>query len=668
MSRRQKILDFSTIANPRWRLVAREYFMSRLAPLHPAVAVLPRAFRTPLDPTSAYHLLRPLTAWFAYLTSEGVTTLYQVSQTHCDTFLQEVSRTKTDPGRSVSLSTLTGYVRSTQNLTLYSEILSDTYRPGFRPWGNRSAPEVTGYSKPTANLVPPVPDELLRPLLAGTRYLLEVVGPHLAAETRAVRAVDRGEATFGFVVKPNDREGLRETIERLRLQGVPAPRISPSGFAHRAHHGWDPSDPLFHLSWHPAVVDTGGTMKHRPDLEQFRPELERWIAECGIEPPWGRGAAQVARADTGEAVPWTLPMDRIALQHMGYIVLSAAFFVTAALSGMRPSELHELTAGAHQREERPGGTRYRVVSRRHKGEAFGGVEDAWVVIEDVYRALEMAQQITGLAPGELLFAKSSNTAHVRYTRMRQWINGPSGRRLGLEPIPDGPVHPQALRRTLALMIAQRPHGLMAAKVQLKHISVATTEGYAARPGGHQAAFLAEVSAVEEAEHTRLTVEAYDQYRQGILPTGKGARDLIATFQAVDHALDRQEPGPVTVIDDRRVERLLKAKAKNLHVGVGNYCWFTDPRKALCLTLAGNTEATEPLLGLCDSARCSQATHHPRHREVWADHAEQTRVVFLGNPRLSKHERDRAQASFDRSIRIVNEIDTAASEQDDPDGQ
>jgi hypothetical protein len=35
-----------------------------------------------------------------------------------------------------------------------------------------------------------------------------------------------------------------------------------------------------------------------------------------------------------------------------------------------------------------------------------------------------------------------------------------------------------LRRKLALSIAHRPGGLLAAKVALKHISVATTEGYA----------------------------------------------------------------------------------------------------------------------------------------------------------------------------------------------
>ncbi|MDJ0463004.1 hypothetical protein [Streptomyces sp. H27-C3] len=186
----------------------------------------------------------------------------------------------------------------------------------------------------------------------------------------------------------------------------------------------------------------------------------------------------------------------------------------------------------------------------------------------------------------------------------------------------------------------------------------------ARPGGHQAAFSAEVAAEEEAEHLRLTVAAYEDYQRGILPSGHGARDLIASFKAVDRALDRHDPGSVTVIDDRRVERILKAKAKSLHVGVGNYCWFSDPAKALCLKLAGTPDADEPLIGMCDSARCPQATHHPQHRQVWADHAETTQGVFLGNPQLSKPERARAQAAFDRATRIVTEIDAASIEDEE----
>jgi hypothetical protein len=392
----------------------------------------------------------------------------------------------------------------------------------------------------------------------------------------------------------------------------------------------------------------------------LRPELEKWVLQCGVQERWCRNAAPVVRLDTGESLPWTLPMSRSELDTAVHVLTSAAFCLTSALSGMRASELMELSAGCRRKEQRPGaGPRFRLVTRRIKGEAFGGSEDAWVVITDVYQAIGMAEALTAAAPGVRLFSKESNNSNSRLSGLRDWINSEHGQRLGLHPIPEGPVNPRAMRRTLALTIAQRPHGLMAAKVQLKHISIATTEGYAAKPGGHQAAFIAEVTAEEEAEHLRLTLAAYEDYKHGTLPAGRGARELLESFNAVDEILTRHDPGPATVIDDRRVERILKAKAGTLHVGVGNYCWFADPSKALCLKLAGTPEAEEPLIGMCDSARCPQATHHPQHRRVWAEHAENTKTVFLGNPKLSKPERTRAQTTFDRATRILTEIDSVA---------
>ena len=131
-----------------------------------------------------------------------------------------------------------------------------------------------------------------------------------------------------------------------------------------------------------------------------------------------------------------------------------------------------------------------------------------------------------------------------------------------------------------------------------------------------------------------------------------------------HRQRRRDPGPVTVLDDRRVERLLKATAATLHLGVGNYCWFTDPSEALCLKLAGTPEADQPLIGMCDSARCPQATHQARHRPVWAERAQNINSVFLGNPRPSKPEQSRAQAAFDRAQRVLAEIDAAAGTDND----
>ena len=125
---------------------------------------------------------------------------------------------------------------------------------------------------------------------------------------------------------------------------------------------------------------------------------------------------------------------------------------------------------------------------------------------------------------------------VRYTWFRNWVNGPSGQRLGLAPIPDYPVSLRALRRTLAIELAYRPGGVLAAKLHLKHIAVATTEGYASRPGGAQAELLAEVNKHESERNLALLWDEFRNYQQGIMPAGPGARELTEFFAHVDAKL------------------------------------------------------------------------------------------------------------------------------------
>jgi hypothetical protein len=665
MSAHRKILDFTMITNPRWRWVAREYLMARLAPRHPAVATLPQAFRTPINPHSLWADLHLLADWFNHLTDLGISYLADVAQHHCQAYLAVASRGNADPDRRLAPSTITARIRITQVLALYSEILTDSYRPGFIPWACRSADDVAGYIRTAGNSVPPVPDTLLRPLLANCLYLLETIGPHLAAQASAARDADQREAASRRGLRQGEIGPLRHAIEVRCAAGIPAPRVAAPALARRLVDGWDPDDPLLHLGWHPVVVAAAGAMGHRRDLETLRPELQRWVDQCGIVEPWCRDATLVAQHDNGQFVPWAPPMSRQQLATSVHAVSCAAFYLTSALSGMRASELTELRAGCRRQDDLPGGGhRFRLRTRRIKGEPFGGTDDSWVVLHDVYNAIGVVESLTAPAIGDRLFAKASNNSNSQYNALRNWVNGEHGQRLGLDPIPDGPVNPRALRRTLALAIAQRPHGLMAAKVQLKHVSIVTTEGYAARPGGQQASFVAELTAEENAEHLQLTVAAYHDYQRGVLPTGRGARDLVASFHAVEEILARHEPGPATVVDDRRVEGLLRATSRTLHVGVANYCWFTDPGKALCLQLAGTPEADQPLIGMCDSARCPQATHHTQHRAAWAAHAQNTEAVFLGNPRLSKPERARAKAVFDRATRIVAEIDAATGSPED----
>ena len=64
--------------------------------------------------------------------------------------------------------------------------------------------------------------------------------------------------------------------------------------------------------------------------------------------------------------------------------------------------------------------------------------------------------------------------------------------------------------------------------------------------------------------------------------------------------------------------------------------------------------------MCDSARCPQATHHPCHRPVWAEHAGQAKT-FLGSlGPARKTEKARLQADYDRASASLAEIDAAAT--------
>jgi hypothetical protein len=81
-------------------------------------------------------------------------------------------------------------------------------------------------------------------------------------------------------------------------------------------------------------------------------------------------------------------------------------------------------------------------------------------------------------------------------------------------------------------------------------------------------------------------------------------------------------------------------------------------------LEPDTHADRPLAGMCDSARCPQATHHPCHRPVWAEHAAQTKS-FLGSlGPTRKTERTRLQADYDRALYVIADIGAATTPKTD----
>ena len=664
-------LDFTTITDPRRRLVAKEYIYARLAPADPLVAVLPRAYRIPLTLRTCGKRLIEAASWMNWLTGQQIASLGQVTQDHCDRYLIERGRRKDASGTVIGTlddASLRVPAAVIIELAGYGELFTaDRYADHFTPWQGRTSSHVAGIRSGGENKTPPLGQQILQPLLAAAFYLTATLGSHVVALRQMVRQDRLAHQELRC------RRSIRTTPDELHSvlgwhldAGEPLPALGNAGIQARLAMGWAPDDPLLHVSF-TALANTAGARQLDPAIATAgRPAILDALGQVGLARTWARGAPAVTAADGPALVPWTVPLDGRDARNLVGVLHTACLIITAMITGMRSCELKELRVGCRRSTATgPGRIRYRLAGKLIKGQGLGGLDDEWVVVEQVDRTVALAEQLCDdTRPGAPVFG--SFAFSVRYARLRAWVNGPAGQRLGLAPIPDGPVNPSMMRRTLAREIACRPGGLLAAKVHLKHVSAATTEGYASRPGGAQARLLAEIGEFEAERNLGLVAEEYRNYQNGIMQAGPGGRELAAFFNGVESRMAAGAPN--VIASDQHLLNLLSKRAKILHISAGNFCWFSDPSRALCLILAGRTDADAPLTGMCDSARCPQATHHPRHRDVWAGTAA-SGTVFLGMlGRTRKTEQVRLQGEVDRAQRVVDAIDAARADPDPAGGE
>jgi hypothetical protein len=664
------VWDFTDIGNPSWRTTAKEYLFALLAPGHEQVRILPRAYRVPRTLSTCGLRFRELSLWLNWLTGQGISSLAEVQDEHCQRYLQQRRVQRDEHGNTVrDLSPARHLQVATVvlDLAFYQPLFStDGYRPGFYPWAGRTATDVVGFRRVGENKTPTIPDTVLRPMLGAALFIVEAIGPQLVALREEMAAYRRARPRWSLLSMSEQlHHTVTDALDELVTCREPLVETCDATVTQRLRQGWSADDPLLKVNF-AALGHAAGLVPFRAHwLPHLRPDIERAVAAVGLAPLWARRAASITRAGNAGEVVWAQPMSAREVRSLTCIARTASLLVVAAVSGMRTSELMELNVGCRRTEQ---GTsdlaRYRLVSNIVKGQPLGGTTDEWVVVEQAYHAAGLAEQLADDATGAPLFDRFA--FYTRYISFRTWVNGPAGQRLGLEPIPEIRINPRMLRRTLAYELAYRPGGLLAAKIHLKHVSVATTEGYAARPGGAQAKMLAEVAAHEQERNLELVLAEFRNYQNGVLPAGPGAADLIELFDSVDaHLAEQATTAPKTLTSDQETRNLLSKRANVLHLGTANFCWFVDPSRALCLKLAATPTADRPLVGMCDSARCPQATHHSCHRPVWADAVDKT-TTFLGalGPTRTT-ERVRLQAEHARAARVLAEIDAATARQDAP---
>jgi hypothetical protein len=451
--------DFTAITDPRWRLVAKELTMALLAPHHPAVAPLPRAYRTPLHLNSCAGRLNELSRFFGWLAQREITSLTAIDTRTCEAYLH-FRRYVTDDDGTVVGEQSPGIRRAAAQTVIdlvdYRDLFTaDRVRADLRPWGGATATAVAEMrSGREGNTTPAVADEVLQPLLAAALHLIQVLGPHVVELNEQIRQTDRvsslkapGLRRHGSATAIDD---IIEVLACYTSTGTPLPMLEDHDITRRLATGWSPDDPLLPVATGVIARRAGYTQFWARWRHQLHGQLLDTAAAVGVEKTFVRDAAEAPTADGAGMLPWTLPLHRSEAAGLVGIVRTAAIIVLAATSGMRSSELMELRVGCRRPVEEPVGglQRFRIASKIVKGQPLGGTDDEWVIIEPAYRAVELAEQLhDDPREGTVLFGRFAFS--VRYTWFRNWVNSAAGARLGLAPIPEGPVSLRSFGRILS---------------------------------------------------------------------------------------------------------------------------------------------------------------------------------------------------------------------------
>ena len=396
------------------------------------------------------------------------------------------------------------------DLVNYRELFTaDRVAVGLRPWGGvapsavAEMPHGPGRTRPRRSRQRPA-------AAAGRRPLPD--GHHRPARNRLheqVRDADRrwshkhgDHVPLLHAARRTDHAGAR----RLRAAARhPLPLAAEHVIRDRLANGWSPDDPLARLSLGLLARQAGFTQFWSQWIPDMRSRIEETLGAVGAEKPFGRSSPAADRADRQGAVPWTLPLHRPEAVALIGIVRTASIIVLAAVSGMRSSELMELRSrlppsaggvrcpawsatGWPARSSRASRSAAPRRMGRHRARIPG-------------RAARRASPRRPTARDVRCSAGSPSTSATSGSGTGSTAHPASGS--GSPPIPDGPVSLRLLRRTLAIELAYRPGGVLATKLHLKHIAVATTEGYASRPGGAQAELLAEVNKHEAERNLEL---------------------------------------------------------------------------------------------------------------------------------------------------------------------
>lgn len=264
VTRSEAKVDFGSIGDDHWRLLAKEYFWARLNEAVPGSNLLPAQ--------SARSEFSIFTIFANWALDPGAHPagfdgrLSSLDHAQLDAFVEGLRA-----GRSTG--TLAVYLRLVERLHDYSPFLSHDAL-AFHPWRHRPSSRVAGLSHVRENKTPRIPQEVLGPFLRWALLYVEVASADIVAAIGELATLRAVHASLLFSDE-DARVRLHEWSESLRREarGVPARKTLGQ---------FDGPECDANLSAIAAECGlTPEVLRHRPDLRSL---IGKAVAEHGLEP------------------------------------------------------------------------------------------------------------------------------------------------------------------------------------------------------------------------------------------------------------------------------------------------------------------------------------------------------------------------------------------------
>lgn len=523
----------------------------------------------------------------------------------------------------------------------------------FEPFRNRPA-----FAKARGeNTTPRIPEEVFGALIEWALFYVETAAPDLLSildemDTEKVPCDLRTLAG-----KEQARNVLTAYVERRRKAGRGLPAYVKTGvwnWHDDDSSRWMPNEKAAATAMGLAAT---GTLREGGSLR------DQWMAaidELGLE----RGDFEAPLSDhPTSGRPWR---PGVSLAEVSHEInnLKVACFVLCLLSGMRQAEVRALKRGAYRREGiLPGGPyRHKLDGSVNKGRATPK-DASWIIIPEIASAVAVAER---LALGEYLFGtwRGESVRRDRGVDSKAVI-GCSNYNLNVflhVTIPrlarfNGLKIPELVekkgwrltgkqfRRTVAFYIARQPFGIVAGKIQYKHLSVAAFEGYA---GTSASGFLAEIeSEMQLAGASRMT-EIYEASRNGLKPGGPAGKRVHEICEAIRHEVGDL---PGHIVDEKRLRTMLRQQGRSIYIGPMTDCFYEE-KDALC---RGQTkEKSGPVIAECDPAGCpNSCATHPSLPD-WEAAVDDAKSA-LSQKGLSELQRSTIKRSIDTYSEVVRSL-------------